>query len=804
LITQILWVKLFNVLKKYWTNKIPTFGVILLFIISSASIVYSQHQMVFNDQGRAIVWDVLLNFNEPGSAYDYTIFGEAPDAIDGPPADLYDTAKPPAPMPSYIRVWLNDNLPFPYNTLWRDYRHFPDLNKVWNFSVQWVPADSVSPTTITIDWSPNEINTSEYISIQLCTSGGTPILDMRQDYSYSFECPAFFPQTFKIICSVNQPPDIPSNPSPSNNSITVPVNTNLSWTCGDPDGDPLTYNVYFGTSTSPPKVADNISTITYDVGTMNPYTTYYWKIVAWDNHSDHCHGRLWHFQTNQLPNQPGTPSPTNNSEGISISAFLNWTCSDPNGDPLTFDVYFGTSASPPRVAINQTGTSYDPILVYGTMYYWQIKAWDINSGPRAGPIWRFQTNSLPNPPSNPTPANNSLNVPITTILIWTGGDPDSGDTVTYDVYFGPYNPPPQAVSNQSTLSYDPPGNLVYDTLYYWKIVAWDNHGATRTGPLWRFITGTLPNQPPYVPNDPNPGNGSTGVSLTVDLTWHGGDPDPGDTVTYDVYFGMASSPPCVSHNQTTLLYDPGTLNSYTMYYWWIKAWDDHGHNVTGPFWHFKTEFKDNPPYEPCNPSPANGSTNVPVTCDLSWTGGDPDSDDYVTYDVYIGGSFPLPKIKSNTSGTSCALENLNYSKKYYWIIVSWDNHGLTNTSSVWSFTTKTDATSPSLAITQPRRGFFYLNILGGSIQRVFPIFVTTLVIGPIKVIATASDSQSGVNRVEFYVDDVLKDTDYTGDNNQYTWLWDERVPFFPYLLKAIAYDNCGNPSTLTQRVWKVL
>ena len=71
------------------------------------------------------------------------------------------------------------------------------------------------------------------------------------------------------------------------------------------------------------------------------------------------------------------------------------------------------------------------------------------------------------------------------------------------------------------------------------------------------------NNPPYEPNNESPQDGSTGVSLTVDLSWDGGDPDPGDNVTYDVYFGASSSPPIVVHNQSGLTYDPGTLKSYT-------------------------------------------------------------------------------------------------------------------------------------------------------------------------------------------------------------------------------------------------
>jgi hypothetical protein len=42
-----------------------------------------------------------------------------------------------------------------------------------------------------------------------------------------------------------------------------------------------------------------------------------------------------------------------------------------------------------------------------------------------------ETNHAPNTPANPVTAQGSVNV-----LGWTGGDPDAGDSVTYDLYLG--------------------------------------------------------------------------------------------------------------------------------------------------------------------------------------------------------------------------------------------------------------------------------------------------------------------------------------------------------------------------------
>ena len=96
-------------------------------------------------------------------------------------------------------------------------------------------------------------------------------------------------------------------------------------------------------------------------------------------------------------------------------------------------------------------------------------------------------NQPPNIPSDPDPMDNATDVPLDTTLSWVGGDPDPGDFVTYDVYFGTTDTPPLVASNISAPSYEPEA-MVYNEQYYWKIIAWDTAGLTAEGPLWDFFT----------------------------------------------------------------------------------------------------------------------------------------------------------------------------------------------------------------------------------------------------------------------------------------------------------------------------
>ena len=495
---------------------------------------------------------------------------------------------------------------------------------------------------------------------------------------------------------INSPPNIPSNPDPSNGAVNVDIDEDLSWTGGDPDpGDTVTYDVYFGTISSPPKMVDNQSATSYDPGTLNFGSTYYWKIVAWDSYGASTAGSVWSFTTrfNNPPYTPNNPDPPNGAVNVNLDADLSWSGGDPDGDTVTYDVYFGTTSPPPKVITNQSNATYDPgPLNHNTTYYWKIVSWDEYGATTAGSIWHFTTraNSPPNTPSAPSPSNGAVNVDLNEDLSWTGGDPDPGDTVTYDVYFGTISSPPKMVDNQSATSYDP-GTLNFGSTYYWKIVAWDSYGASTAGSVWSFTTRF--NNPPYTPNNPDPPNGAANVDLNADLSWDGGDPDPGDTVTYDVYFGTANPPPKAVNNQSTTTYNPGTLNFSTTYYWRIVAWDNHGATSSGPIWNFTTGTN-YPPNIPSNPHPGNGETNVPIEIDLSWTGGDPNPGDTVTYDVYFGTTSPPTKVSVNQSGTTYDPGTLSYNTTYYWQIVAWDDNGASAPGSIWEFTTGEEFNQP--------------------------------------------------------------------------------------------------------------
>ncbi len=96
--------------------------------------------------------------------------------------------------------------------------------------------------------------------------------------------------------------------------------------------------------------------------------------------------------SNNSPYTPSNPLPANNATNVTITSDLSWECSDPEGDAISYKIYFGTNANPALAGTAQDVTTFTPVgLVKNTTYYWYIEATDSEGLSTTGPIWSFIT-----------------------------------------------------------------------------------------------------------------------------------------------------------------------------------------------------------------------------------------------------------------------------------------------------------------------------------------------------------------------------------------------------------------------------
>jgi hypothetical protein len=386
---------------------------------------------------------------------------------------------------------------------------------------------------------------------------------------------------------LNKPPNSPINPTPGDNEKGVSIFPVLSWSSSDPDGDTLLYDVYFGKDGELGLLVSNLATSNYATKKLEFGTKYNWKIVVKDERGKIKEGPIWTFTTNYLPNVPNYLYPQDGATNVSTKPILSWEASDPDGDRLKYDIYFGKNPNfKIPIISNYEKTQFETDnLDFKTTYYWKIVPKDNKGGAREGNIWKFTTikqNDPPYIPKNSSPSDGVTGQPINIELSWESGDPDN-DEVSYSVYFGEVGNLKKIVDDLNESKYTLQ-NLKYGTMYNWKVVAKDGKGGITESPVWQFTTNYLPE----IEGNAEPGDGESGVLTSPVLKWKATDKD-GDKLTYDVYIGKGKDIKLVASNLSTETYKVEGLENGVEYSWKVVVKDERGGVVEGPVWKFTTK-----------------------------------------------------------------------------------------------------------------------------------------------------------------------------------------------------------------------
>jgi len=193
-----------------------------------------------------------------------------------------------------------------------------------------------------------------------------------------------------------------------------------------------------------------------------------------------------------------------------------------------------------------------------------------------------------------SPAHLATGVSVQPLLNWQDStDLDSGDQVKYRVQVDDNDDFSSPVIDRADLTesqYQVSASeaLNFDTLYFWKVIAYDGCPTEVPSAVFQFRTARpeVCNHSPTAFTLESPADNETGVSTTPTFNWSDStDPDTGDTVTYRLIVSPnpdLSSPVLDKSGLTASEYTVLSTEALTQgvtYYWKVVASDSCG-NVT--------------------------------------------------------------------------------------------------------------------------------------------------------------------------------------------------------------------------------
>jgi hypothetical protein len=282
--------------------------------------------------------------------------------------------------------------------------------------------------------------------------------------------------------------------SPANNALDADtVGLQLSWSASDPTNEPLTYNLYFGTTNPPLLLADNLqeSDSVYALAALNGNTKYYWFVEVLDSINIST-SEVRNFET-YFNNAPTVSliSPANELSPAPTTITLEWSVTDQEKDSVKSYLYWGTTSETSNM-INVTDTNKYTLsgLQYEVEYFWKIRAVDSIGAETISPVWSFTCGEdLPPVLSLSYPENNAININVHPITFtWSASDDGGVNAIKYDLFFDTNNPPTtQRLDSVAATSF------YFDTLiseqnFYWQVIAYDATGNSNKSAVYHFTS----------------------------------------------------------------------------------------------------------------------------------------------------------------------------------------------------------------------------------------------------------------------------------------------------------------------------
>jgi hypothetical protein len=218
------------------------------------------------------------------------------------------------------------------------------------------------------------------------------------------------------------------------------------------------------------------------VGQLEFDTTYYWRARARHSQDESQWSERFSFTTIDVVTQV---APANSATDQMIDITLEWAevegvfeyiyefCTDPN-----FTI--------PCMSISESNTANPQGVMFGTTYYWRVKASHTQDTSEWSPTWSFETINTVYPSD---PENNSYVDDMFPTLEWEPITGVAGLEILFDISENFDNDPELFEVEGEESSYDILTALEYDQTYFWKLRAFENGDTTNWSETWSFTVG---------------------------------------------------------------------------------------------------------------------------------------------------------------------------------------------------------------------------------------------------------------------------------------------------------------------------
>jgi uncharacterized repeat protein (TIGR01451 family) len=122
------------------------------------------------------------------------------------------------------------------------------------------------------------------------------------------------------------------------------------------------------------------------------------------------------------------------------------------------------------------------------------------------------------------------------------------------------------------------------------------------------------------------------------------------------------------------------------------------------------------------------------------------------------------------------------------------NEGLIQNEDIVILHAIEDTIKPFVTITKPEKGIYISN------TKIFSFFLFVIVFGDIDIEVEANDIETGIGKIEFYLNEDIESIDTTPP---YNWILDKGL-FGKYVIHVRAYDKVGNYAENKLTLWKIM